>query len=300
MGEGCVWDVHHSELRRELLRVGDRLEAKLTAENEFVAWTPVELVKVLKDYTVSFLKSDAATAHHVEGCVWDVYGSELRREKLRVGDRLAAKLTTDDGQFAAWTPVKLVNDLEDGSYTVRFLKSDAATAHHVEGCVWDVHHSELRRELLRVGDRLEAKLTAENEFVAWTPVELVKVLKDYTVSFLKSDDIVANARRAEGIEWDVYGSELRRRGVQVTGAGIAKMNGWYGHAEAAQGPPKVWVDALNQCTVCNGKPLVCTKTGTCKHDPLHGKVDPAHKEKWHKPCPKGCQKTREVLQSQWQ
>jgi len=157
--------------------------------------------------------------------------------------------------------------------------------------------SEQDVEPLRVGDRLEAKLTAENEFVAWTPVELVKVLKDYTVSFLKSDDIVANARRAEGIEWDVYGSELRRRGVQVTGAGIAKMNGWYGHAEAAQGPPKVWLD---QCTVCNGKPLVCTKTGTCKHDPLHGKVDPAHKEKWHKPCPKGCQKTREVLQSQWQ
>lgn len=91
--------------------------------------------------------------------------------------------------------MELVNDLEDGSYTVSFLKSDAATAHHVEGCVWDVHHSELRRELLRVGDRLEAKLTAENEFVAWTPVELVKVLKDYTVSFLKSDDIVANARR---------------------------------------------------------------------------------------------------------
>merc|ERR1712096_281479 len=139
--------------------------------------------------------------------------SEQDVEPLRVGDRLEAKLTTDDGQFAAWTPVKLVNDLEDGSYTVSFLKSDAATAHNVEGCVWDVHHSELRRELLRVGDRLEAKLTAENEFVAWTPVELVKVLKDYTVSFLKSD--AATAHNVEGCVWDVYGSELRREKLRV-------------------------------------------------------------------------------------
>merc|ERR1711964_35716 len=32
---------------------------------------------------------------------------------------------------------------------------------------------------------------------------------------------------------------------------------------------------------------------------MGGKVDPAHKKKWHNPCPNKCQ-TREVLQSQWQ